>query len=303
MNPTPAVSPGDRRQLLGSDQLSSDRLSSDQLGSDQLSADCSRCVGLCCVALAFAKSADFAFEKDAGEECVNLQEDFRCGIHPQLRERGFKGCTVFDCFGAGQRVTQNTFGGQSWRDDPDVRGSMFAVFPIMRQLHEMLWYLGDAASRPQARAMRGDIDAVYAETERLTEQSAEEILAIDIDARRHTVNGVLTRVSERVRAGALGAAKPSRRVRAGADLLGADLAGHDLRGADLRGTLLIGANLRDADLSEADVIGADLRDADVGGADLSTALYLTQFQVSAANGDTQTKLPPTIDRPAHWVRP
>jgi hypothetical protein len=292
MDPGPIVSPGNRRQLLGSDQL----------GSDRLKADCSRCVGLCCVALAFAKSADFAFEKDAGEECVNLQDDFRCGIHPQLRERGFKGCTVFDCFGAGQHVTQNTFGGRSWRDDPDLRGSMFAVFPIVRQLHEMLWYLSDAASRPQVAAMRDDIDAMRANTEHLAAQPAAEILATDVDALRHAVNRVLAQVSERVRADTVGAAKPPARVRAGADLLGADLAAHNLRGADLRGALLIGANLRNADLGQADVIGADLRDADVAGADLSTTLYLTQFQVSAANGDADTKLAPTIDRPAHWAQ-
>jgi hypothetical protein len=31
-----------------------------------LRADCERCFGLCCVAPAFAASADFAIDKDAG---------------------------------------------------------------------------------------------------------------------------------------------------------------------------------------------------------------------------------------------
>jgi len=268
-----------------------------------LKADCASCVGLCCVALAFAKSADFAFEKESGEECVNLQSDDRCSIHPELRERGFKGCTVFDCFGAGQRVTQTTFAGQSWRSSPDVRRPMFAVFPIVRQLHEMLWYLADAADRSQAASVLGEIDAVYAETERLTEGRPEAIMSIDVDERRSAVNAVLGRVSELVRADAAGAAGREalpRRIRSGADLIGATLAGADLRGADLRGVLLIAADLRGADLRQADVIGADLRDADLRGADLSTTLYLTQFQANAANGDGTTKLPSALERPSHW---
>ena len=84
----------------------------------ELHADCARCFGLCCVALPFARSADFAVDKPAGTPCTNLQEDFRCGIHGALRERGFAGCTVFDCFGAGQKVSQVTFGGQDWRRAP-----------------------------------------------------------------------------------------------------------------------------------------------------------------------------------------
>ena len=46
-----------------------------------LRADCGSCFGLCCVALAFAASADFAIDKAAGQPCPNLRADFRCGIH------------------------------------------------------------------------------------------------------------------------------------------------------------------------------------------------------------------------------
>jgi hypothetical protein len=58
------------------------------------------------VAPAFSASADFAIDKKAGQPCPNLQADFRCGVHSQLRQRGFTGCAVFDCFGAGQYVSQ-----------------------------------------------------------------------------------------------------------------------------------------------------------------------------------------------------
>lgn len=109
-----------------------------------LQADCADCFGLCCVALPFARSADFAVNKPAGKPCSNLQSDVRCGIHAQLRDRGYRGCAVFDCFGAGQKTSQVTFGGTSWRDAPEVAESMFEVFPIMRQLHELIWYITEA---------------------------------------------------------------------------------------------------------------------------------------------------------------
>ena len=87
----------------------------DPLALRDLRADCGSCFGLCCVALPFARSADFAVDKPAGKACGNLRDDFRCGVHDRLRTEGFSGCTVYDCFGAGQKVSQGTFGGESWR--------------------------------------------------------------------------------------------------------------------------------------------------------------------------------------------
>ena len=110
------------------------------MGERVLEADCTACAALCCVAPAFAKSSDFAINKPAGKACPNLADDFRCGIHQQLEPRGFHGCVVFDCFGAGQRITQETFGGRDWRSAPE----MLATLPIMRQLHELMWYLTEA---------------------------------------------------------------------------------------------------------------------------------------------------------------
>jgi uncharacterized protein YjbI with pentapeptide repeats len=270
---------------------------------DSLRADCANCVGLCCVALAFAKSADFAIDKDTGEPCTNLQHDFRCGIHPVLRQRGFKGCTVFDCFGAGQKVTQLTFAGESWREAPDSGQLMFAVFPIVRELHELLWYLNEAAAMPQTRPIREELLEAYAETERLTTEPAEAILAIDVNGYRDGINTILAHASELVRAGALVGRKgqtASRKIRPGADLMGAKLGGQDLRGSNLRGAYLIAADLRGSDLRCADLIGADMRDADLSAADVSESLFLTQAQLNAAKGDAATKLPPSLIRPTHW---
>ena len=162
-----------------------------------LKADCARCFGLCCVALPFARSTDFAVDKDAGEPCQNLLADFRCGIHAELRGRGFPGCTVFDCFGAGQKVSQQTFGGRDWRQGGAQQ--MFAVFPVMRQLHELLWYLNEALGIPAAGPVHGVLRRALDRVERLTEGSPEALAAVDVAGLRKDVNPLLLRVSDLVR--------------------------------------------------------------------------------------------------------
>lgn len=270
----------------------------------ELRADCARCFGLCCAALPFAASADFAADKDAGTPCPNLKPDFRCGIHGALRESGYRGCTVYDCFGAGQHVSGVTYGGRDWRSCPDTAAEMFAVFPAMRHLFELLWYLTDALNRTEAADLHSELAAALEETRHLTLLPPEELLAVDITKQRDRVNSLLLPVSERVRAAALSRAprKPGKRrtFGRGADLIGAKLKGADLTGAFLRGACLIGADLRGASLDGADVIGADFRDADLRGADVSGSLFLTAFQVASARGDAATRLPSMLDRPAHW---
>lgn len=261
-----------------------------------LRADCGRCSGLCCVALAFSASADFAIDKDAGQACPHLQADFRCDMHNRLRQQGFSGCAVYDCFGAGQKVTQVTFGGQDWRRAPHSAQQMFAVFSIMRQLHELLWYLTEALTLHPARSLHGELSRALDETERLTHDSPDALRELDVATHRGDVNALLVRTSELVRAEVRRKKKDHR----GADLIGADLIGADLRGANLRGAYLIAADLRGADLRVADLTGADFRDADLCGADLTESLFLTQSQLSAAQGDGDTKVPPSLTRPIHW---
>ena len=262
----------------------------------RLRADCERCFGLCCVAPAFAASTDFAIDKAAGQACPHLQSDFRCGIHTRLRQQGFRGCAVYDCFGAGQQVSHVTFGGQDWRQAPRTARQMFAVFPIMRQLHELLWYLTEALTLQPARPLHGELRLALDETERLTHNSPDALMELDVAAYRRDINALLRRTSELVRA----KVRRPRTDHRGADLIGVDLKGADLRGANLRGAYLIGADLSGADLRVADLIGADFRDADLSGADLTESIFLTQSQLDAAKGDADTKLPPALTRPTHW---
>ena len=58
--------------------------------NDHLKANCEKCFGLCCVALPFAASVDFAVNKDGGKPCSNLQSDFKCSIHKILEEKVIK---------------------------------------------------------------------------------------------------------------------------------------------------------------------------------------------------------------------
>lgn len=265
--------------------------------TSELQADCSRCFALCCVALRLSAGADFAITKPPGVPCPNLTGDHRCAIHRELRPRGFPGCAAYDCFGAGQQVSQVTFAGQDWREKPSAAPEMFAVFPVVRALHELLWYLADVLGRPAAAPLHDAADRLRKETEHLARGTPGELLAVDVAAHRGAVNDVLLRGSAAVRAGA---PQPVREHR-GADLTGARLQGADLRGAHLRGTLLLGADLRDADLRLADLIGADLRGADLSGADLRNALFLTQPQLASARGDGRTRLSAPLRRPGHWA--
>ena len=263
---------------------------------ERLRADCGRCFGLCCVAPAFAASADFAIDKAAGQPCPHLRADFGCSIHDHLRPQGFPGCTVYDCFGAGQQVAQVTFGGQDWRRTPGIAAQMFEAFAIMRQLHELLWYLGEALTLPPARPLYGQLSRARDETERLTRASPDTLGDLDLQAHRLDINALLLRASELARAQHR---RPETNLR-GADLIGKDLRSADLRGASLRGAYLTGAYLSGADLRTADLTGADLRGADLSGADLAASLFLTQSQLEAATGDLTTKLPPALAPPAHW---
>ncbi|WP_374457099.1 pentapeptide repeat-containing protein [Nocardioides sp.] len=260
------------------------------MATPELSSDCSRCFGLCCVLLPFSAAAGFGIDKPGGTPCLNLADDDACRIHATLREDGWPGCTVFECFGAGQHVSQVTYRGVSWREHDNLP-EMAAVLSVMRPLHEMLVHLTEVERRspdPAATTARTDIEA-------LTGGDPESVLAVDLDEVHERVGGLLADASTRLRRSHPAAADRSR-----ADLAGRTLRG-DHRGWTFRGASLIRADLRDADLTDADLLGADLRDADVRGCDLSTTLFLTQPQVNAATGDAATGLPDGLRRPGHWA--
>lgn len=179
---------------------------------------------------------------------------------------------------------------------------MFAVFKVVRQLHEMLWYLAEAQQRTFDPDLAVAADGLSRRIATTALGDASAILGTDVESLHAEVRTLLMEVSEEVRAAYAAEDKdaPDGGPCAGADLMGADLANQRWCGVDLRGANLIGANLSSSDLTAADLLGADLRGTQFSGADLSKALYLTQPQVNAAEGDRRTLLPPRITTPDHW---
>lgn len=267
-----------------------------------LRPDCGNCVALCCTAFGFSRSADFALDKPAGTPCQNLDQDFSCTIHDSLRPRGFRGCTVFDCFGAGQNVSQQFFAGKSWLAEPDTKDDMFAAFKAARQLHEMLWYLVEAGRRTFDPEIAGQAERLRNTIEQALGGDLTKLLSTDAQDLHSHVRCILMEVSEEVRASyfAAGGEHLDAALKPGADLMSRNFRSRRLCGADLRGAYLIAADLRGSDLSGVDLLGADLRDARLEGADLSSALYLTQPQLNAAHGNQATRVPADLDVPSHW---
>lgn len=266
-------------------------------------SDCANCVALCCSALGFSRGDDFAHEKPAGKPCRNLDANLGCSIHAALLDRGYRGCTVFECNGAGQRVTQETFGGGDWREGDELRDAMFAVFPLVRQLHEVLWLLSAARRRTADRRLLRRIDALFAQVDAQAASPDVDVLRAAVESSRPVAGELFEAVSREVRRTHAPKRRGSgawSRVEPRGVYLGTDFSGGDLRAVELRGALLIAAKLRGADLRWADLLGADLRDAELHGADLRHVVHLTQTQLAAAFGDEHTQLPESLSRPRHW---
>lgn len=271
-----------------------------------LKADCSKCFGFCCVALYFSKSEGFPVDKQAGKPCINLQDDFKCSVHKKLKQNGLKGCIAYDCFGAGQKVAQTIYKGQNWRQDKKTAEEMFEVFLVIRQLHEMLWYLSEAFRLNSDKEAKNKIGLLINETEQLTNLDANSILKLDIGEFRKRVNMLLLKTSQDIRKdasiGQKNRLKRKKTIAGRINLIGANLQKINLVGEDLSGALLIAANLRENDLSCTDLIGADFRDADIRGTDFTNSIFITQAQINAAIGNSDTKLSTALDRPTHWEK-
>lgn len=273
---------------------------------ENLRVDCEKCFGFCCVALYFSASEGFPINKDAGKPCINLKDDFSCKIHKDLRKKGLKGCTAYDCFGAGQKVAQVTYQGVSWKDEPKKSEEMFDVFLIVRRLHEMLWYLTQAINAKATISIKDKIANMISETERLTMLDADSLKSLDIESHRDKVNELLSKTSDLVRSkankGQKSNLKHKKTILGRRDFAGVDFRKANLKGADLRGAFLIAADFRGVNLDGADFIGSDMRDADFRGANLTGSIFITQPQINAAKGDSNTRLPISLVRPSYWEK-
>jgi hypothetical protein len=125
----------------------------------ELQSDCGRCVGLCCIALAFSRSDGFGHDKMAGEPCYHLDAAFRCSIHERREDLGYDGCETFDCLGAGQRATA-VFAAQNWRRDAAANRQLHARFALLTKLQEMRQALIEADDLDLAPVLEADRQAL-----------------------------------------------------------------------------------------------------------------------------------------------
>ncbi|CAJ0557454.1 unnamed protein product, partial [Mesorhabditis spiculigera] len=135
-------------------------------------------------------------QQECRRPCENLQQDFRCGIHTGLRKKGFTGCTVYDCFGAGQKVSQQTYDGISWRDAPGDRVRHVRNVPCRTPVARTA-----LVSRRSPLAEANPLDTkgtrrCTRRTESLTNGTPSQIQAVDVSAHRATVNTLLLQTSD-----------------------------------------------------------------------------------------------------------
>ena len=119
---------------------------------------------------------------------------------------------AYDCFGAGQRVVA-LFGGSA------RSAAMLSAYEVVRQLHELLWYMTDALSRAAAAPVHGALADARSEIDASIAGGPSSIGSTDPEAHRAAVAPLLRRASSLTR----------RRA--------ADLANRDPTGRDPTGDL------------------------------------------------------------------
>ncbi|WP_370225002.1 hypothetical protein [Pararhodobacter marinus] len=150
-----------------------------------LTPDCASCAALCCMALPFDAGEDFAFDKPALHPCPNLS-GHACTIHERLDAEGFRGCTLYDCLGAGQRVVHEVFDGADWRRDAALRAPMGEALVLMRRIHAALELLKATERMVLPRDLTAERDALmtlYAPAERWTPERLRAVAASGLETR------------------------------------------------------------------------------------------------------------------------
>lgn len=254
---------------------------------------CDKCSGICCVALYCMKTDGFPENKEAGVPCKHLMSNFRCDIHSVLANKNMKGCLAYDCFGAGQKVTQSFYPNEDWKTNSEKANEIFQVFMIVFQLHQMAWYLLESLPLVTDEHLKSVIDELITKNKQMTSCTSDEILHMNIEEYRTSVNQVLKKVSGRI------AVLHSNETDS-KDCLGKNFRHANLDGRDFSMALMIAANLEGCSLRGTNFLGADIRDANIKDTDLSGCIFLTQMQINSAKGNSNTKLPTNLSRPSSW---
>ena len=89
------------------------------------------------------------------------------------------------------RRFQGTFKGIDWRKDAKHARKMYDAFPVMHQLHEMLWYLNEAILLKATQPIHKELENAIEETERLSNLNPDELMKINVPMHRAEVNILL----------------------------------------------------------------------------------------------------------------
>lgn len=262
---------------------------------EQLKVDCAKCSGLCCTALFFSKIDGFPENKIAGKPCTKLQNNYRCKIHHELEKRNMKGCIGYDCFGAGQHVTQYIYQGKTWQTSKEKSKEIFDVFVIISQLYQIRYFLEESKIIIPAKGLWSDIQSLINENEALCSSTPQIILDIDTERYRNKVNIILKKVC-----GCITKCFKNSDNNRLIEFSGKNFKKRDMSGLDLSMKLLIAVNFDSCIFNGTVFLGADTRDTNFSNADLREAVFLTQGQINSAKGNRNTKLPPYLDYPVMW---
>lgn len=260
-----------------------------------LKSNCSQCSGLCCTALFFSKMDGFPENKQAGKPCFYLQKNFQCKIHGELEKRKMNGCIGYDCFGAGQQVTQSIYSGQTWQNTPGQAKEIFDVYLKVFQLYQIRYFLLEAMTILPAKMLQNNIKLLIEENEITCNSKPQDIILFNTEKYRNRANILLKQVCSLLQKSLC-----CENKKCPSDFMGSNFENKDFRGLDLSTKLLIAANFNHCVFDGTIFLGADTRDADFSNADLRDAVFITQGQINSAKGNRNTKLPQYLDYPYTW---
>lgn len=250
--------------------------------------DCEHCMGLCCSSLYFSKIDGFPEDKIAGVSCCNLNIDYTCCVHHNLKHLGLKGCLGYDCFGAGQKVSIYIAENKDYFAEVD---KTVALFMKTKHVFQILWYLKLASYLRVAIPYSKQIEALLVQGKKCLSQSYTTMQVFDVDIFKEKSNRILKQITLLLSK----SKKQTNKMLIGKDLSYSDLSYHDVSMG-----CMIGANLSNASVYGMNFLGCDTRDVNVVQTDLSGCLFLTQQQLNTMKGDKTTIIPIYLTVPTSW---
>ncbi len=174
-----------------------------------LSADCQHCFGLCCVALPYAKSADFAFDKDGARLAATYNQTINVLYIKTSEKKGFEAVLLMNALAPARRYLKLLMRERIGKTTPKQQARCL-TFSYYAAMHEMLWYIHEALSIETAKPIHRELRACFDKIDKLTRLSKENLLTLQVNEYRAEVNEWLLKTSELVRAQACNRKLPKK---------------------------------------------------------------------------------------------